>query len=106
MWDTTLSAMTVDSDADGAAEARYAVLFHAHFRGMVALAALLGADDPEDIAQEAFVRLHRSSGRLRDPDAALGYLRRTVANLSRSRLRHLRVARRHASVPAEPRRLR
>jgi RNA polymerase sigma-70 factor (sigma-E family) len=75
-------------------------LFAAHFRGLVRLATLLGADDPEDIAQEAFVRLHRSSGRLRDQGSALPYLRRTVVNLSRSRLRHLRVVRR--GVPAMP----
>lgn len=83
-------------------EQRYAALFHAHFRGMVALATLLGADDPEDLAQEAFVRLHRRIGRMRDPNAALGYLRRTVVNLSHRRLRHLRVARRHSEVAPEP----
>jgi RNA polymerase sigma-70 factor (sigma-E family) len=90
-------------DVDDAlgAEERYAALFHAHFRGMVALATLLGADDPEDLAQEAFVRLHRRTGRMRDPNAALGYLRRTVINLSHSRLRHLRVARRHSEVASE-----
>ena len=75
-------------------------LFDGHFRGLVRLAALLGADDPEDVAQEAFVRLHRSAGRLRDPAAALPYLRTTVVNLSRSRLRHLRLVRR--GVPAAP----
>jgi RNA polymerase sigma-70 factor (sigma-E family) len=86
---------------DGAAPADpLRELFTGHFRGLVRLAALLGADDPEDVAQEAFVRLHRSSGRLRDPGAALPYLRTTVVNLSRSRLRHLRVARR--GVPPSP----
>jgi RNA polymerase sigma factor (sigma-70 family) len=62
---------------------------------MTRFAGLLGADDPADVAQEAFVRLHRHRGRLRDEAAALPYLRRTVANLARSRLRHLRVVRRH-----------
>src|SRR4051794_14099575 len=75
-------------------------LFAGHFRGLVRLATLLGADDPEDVAAEAFVRLHRSTGRLRDPGAALPYLRSIVVNLSRSRLRHLRVARR--GVPGSP----
>ncbi len=73
--------------------------FPAHFRGLVQLAVLLGADDPEDVVQEAFARLHRSWSRLRDPDAAVGYLRTTVINLTRSRLRHLKVARRDTPAP-------
>ena len=74
----------------------YEQLFHSHFRGMVRLASMLGADDPEDVAQEAFVRLHGRVTTLRDPHAAVGYLRTTVVNLTRSRLRHLSVVRRHA----------
>jgi RNA polymerase sigma factor (sigma-70 family) len=86
---------------DGAVEApadqalTYEQLFHAHFRAMVRLAAMLGADDPEDAAQEAFVRLHGRTAALRDPHAAVGYLRTTVVNLTRSRQRHLSVVRRH-----------
>ena len=68
-------------------------LFAAHFRAMTHLAAFLGADDPEDVAQEAFARLHQRTGRLRDPNAALAYLRSTVCNLSRSRLRRMHTAR-------------
>jgi len=60
---------------------------------MVRLADLLGADDPEDIAQEAFAQLIRKQRSLRDPDAALGYVRACVCNLVRNRHRHLRVAR-------------
>jgi RNA polymerase sigma-70 factor (sigma-E family) len=77
------------------AEAAYEQLFHARFRAMVRLAAMLGADDPEDVAQEAFVRLHGRTRTLRDPHAAVGYLRTTVVNLTRSRLRHLSVVHRH-----------
>lgn len=91
---TVDDAVTPDSDASGW-EAAYLELFDAHFTGMVRLAALLGADDPDDVAQEAFVRLFHRRAVLRDPQAALPYLRRTVANLSRSRLRHLRVVARH-----------
>lgn len=76
------------------ADAHYRDLFHAQFPAMVRLAAMLGADDPEDVAQEAFVRLHRRTRLLRDPNAAIGYLRTTVLNLTRSRLRHLAVVRR------------
>jgi RNA polymerase sigma factor (sigma-70 family) len=68
-------------------------LFRARYPEMVRLADLLGADDPEDIAQEAFARLIRKHGSLRDPDAALAYVRSTVCNLTRNRRRHLRVVR-------------
>ena len=60
---------------------------------MVRQADLLGADDPEDIAQEAFARLIRKYDSLRDPDAALAYVRASVCNLTRNRHRHLRVVR-------------
>ena len=79
----------------GNSEVTYEQMFHAHFTSMVRLAAMLGADDPEDVAQEAFVRLHARARTLRDPHAAVGYLRTTVVNLTRSRLRHLAVVRRH-----------
>jgi RNA polymerase sigma-70 factor (sigma-E family) len=85
----------IDSDAD------YRDLFFGHFAAMTRLAAMLGADDPEDIAQEAFVRLHGRRGALRDPNSAAGYLRTTVVNLVRSRQRHLTVVRRHRSERPE-----
>jgi RNA polymerase sigma factor (sigma-70 family) len=66
-------------------------LFRARYLEMVRLAGLLGADDPEDIAQEAFTRLMRR--RLDEPQSALGYLRAIVVNLTRNRHRHLRVVR-------------
>ena len=68
-------------------------LFRARYPEMVRLADLLGADDPEDIAQEAFARLIRKTGSLRDPAAAVAYVRSTVCNLVRNRHRQLRVAR-------------
>ncbi|MDP9181951.1 MAG: sigma-70 family RNA polymerase sigma factor [Actinomycetota bacterium] len=85
----TLASVTAITQPAG-----YEALFRAHFEGMVRFARLLGADDPSDVAQEAFVRLHRKRHSLRDEAAALPYLRRTVANLTRSRVRHLGVARR------------
>src|SRR5204863_84901 len=48
---------------------------------------------PEDIAQEAFAGLLRKYDSLRDPDAALAYVRASVCNLTRNRHRHLRVVR-------------
>jgi RNA polymerase sigma factor (sigma-70 family) len=71
-------------------------LFRTRYLEMVRLAGLLGADDPEDIAQEAFTRLMRRH--LDEPQAALGYLRAIVVNLTRNRHRHLRVVR--ARTPA------
>jgi RNA polymerase sigma-70 factor (sigma-E family) len=76
----------------------FAQFFGAQFAPMVRLAALLGADDPEDIAQEAFVRLEQRRHQLRDPAKARAYLRTSVVNLTRSRARHLTVVRRHATA--------
>jgi RNA polymerase sigma-70 factor (sigma-E family) len=70
-------------------------LFRARYPEMVRLANLLGADDPEDIAQEAFARLIRKHDSLRNPEAALAYVRASVCNLTRNRHRHLRVVRLH-----------
>jgi RNA polymerase sigma-70 factor (sigma-E family) len=78
-------------------------LYNAHWRYLVRLAALLVDDiaSAEDVVQDAFVALHKRSGSLRDPDAALAYLRASVMNLSRSVLRRRQVARKHLKV-AEP----
>jgi RNA polymerase sigma-70 factor (sigma-E family) len=78
-------------------DAALAALFHEHYAALVRLAALL-VDDPgaaEEVVQEAFVGLFRRWDRLHDPAAAPGYLRATVVNRSRSRLRHRAVRRRH-----------
>ena len=68
-------------------------LFRSRYLEMVRLAGLLGADDPEDIAQEAFTRLMNKKPDLGDAQAALAYLRTIVVNLTRNRHRHLRVVR-------------
>ena len=84
-------------DADGA----LTVLYTAHYRQLVRLATLLLGDlgSGEEIVQDAFVKMHGSWKRLRDPDAAIGYLRTTVVNLARSRLRRRMVAQKHAPKP-------
>jgi RNA polymerase sigma-70 factor (sigma-E family) len=79
-------------DGDGGAT-EVSALFRDRYPEMVRLANLLGADDPEDIAQEAFARLIRRHDSLRDPAAALAYVRTSVCNLTRNRHRHLRVVR-------------
>ena len=78
-------------------------LYTAHWRYLVRLAVLLVDDraSAEDVVQDAFVALHKRQGTLRDPEAALGYLRASVVNLSRSVLRKRQVVRRHLKV-AEP----
>ncbi len=55
-------------------------LYTAHWRYLVRLAVLLVDDvaSAEDVVQDAFVALHRRSGSLREPDAALAYLRASV----------------------------
>jgi RNA polymerase sigma-70 factor (sigma-E family) len=79
------------------------LLYRAHWRYLVRLAVLLVDDvtSAEDVVQDAFVALHRKADTLRDPDAALGYLRTSVLNLSRSVIRRRQVARKHLKV-AEP----
>lgn len=78
-------------------------LYQAHWRYLVRLAVLLVDDtsSAEDVVQDAFVALHRKADGLRDPDAALAYLRTSVLNLSRSVIRRRQVARKHLKV-AEP----
>ncbi|WP_375480111.1 RNA polymerase sigma factor [uncultured Jatrophihabitans sp.] len=78
-------------------------LYQLHWRYLVRLATLLVDDvaSAEDVVQDAFLALHKRAGALREPDAALAYLRTSVLNLSRSVLRRRRVARKHLTV-AEP----
>ena len=64
---------------------------------MVRMAALLLDDAAvaEDVVQEASSPLHRNGANLRDPAAALGYVRMAVVNRTRSTIRHRQVVRRH-----------
>jgi RNA polymerase sigma-70 factor (sigma-E family) len=63
----------------------------------VRLAVMLTGDPgvAEELMQEAFVRVWRSWDRIRDVEAARGYLRTTVVNLSRSYLRRRALEVRH-----------
>ena len=83
--------------ATGPVHATDTIAFEAFFRRhavrVVRLATLLGADDPEDVAQEAFCRVFAARGRLHAiDDSAVPYLNRTVINLVRSRGRRLAVS--------------
>lgn len=72
--------------------------YRAHYVALARLAGLLLSDRHagEEVAQEAFARFLMARRRVDDPAA---YLRTSVLNLCRSRLRRLRVARRHPPVP-------
>lgn len=82
-------------------EAALAALFRDHYANLVHLASLLVDDQgaAEEVVQEAFVGLFRHWDQLDDTQAAAGYLRTTVVNLARSRLRRRAVRRRHRSEP-------
>ncbi|MBB3081603.1 sigma-70 family RNA polymerase sigma factor [Streptomyces violarus] len=88
--------------ADLEREAGVARLFELHYSSMLRLAVLLGADDPENVVAEAYYQIYRKWRRLRDAAAAEAYLRSTVCNLTRMRIRHLQVARRHEENPPSP----
>ena len=73
-------------------------LYAAHWHSLVRLAYLMVHDVTlaEDIVQDALVTVHQRWDGLRDPHAALGYVRRTVINGARSALRHQGVVDRYA----------
>lgn len=90
----TTGAVAVAWDADQAVT----VLYGAHYRSLVRLAALLVRDvaTAEEVVQDAFVAMHGAWRRLRDPQKALSYLRQSVVNRSRSVLRHRAVVEKYA----------
>ncbi|MFF3554894.1 RNA polymerase sigma factor [Streptomyces tsukubensis] len=89
--------------ADTERETALARLFEAHYTSMLRLATLLGADDPENIVAEAYYELYRKWRRLRRTESAEAYLRSVVCNLTRMRIRHLQVVRRHVQAPGADR---
>lgn len=64
-------------------------LFDEHYRGLCRLAGLLLSDSAaaEEVVQEAFLRTFSGWWRVRHPERAQWYLRTSVVNLCRSRLR-------------------
>lgn len=52
----------------------------------------------EDLVQEAFIRLHRTADRIRDPDKAAPYLRSILLNLARDHNRRGLMSLRHAEA--------
>ena len=80
-----------------------AVLFAAEGTRLVSLARFFVDDRTaaEDLVQEAFIRLARSSHRIRDEERAAAYLRSIVINLARDHNRRGLVSLRHRP-PADP----
>jgi RNA polymerase sigma-70 factor (sigma-E family) len=76
-------------------------LYTAHYTSLVRLSAMLLRDREvaEEVVQDAFIAMHGAWRRLRDPDAALAYLRQTVVNRSRSALRRRRTSEKYAPAP-------
>jgi RNA polymerase sigma-70 factor (sigma-E family) len=101
--DNEIRAVTATSPASIPVRVDLHALYNAHWRYLVRLAVLLVDDtaSAEDVVQDAFIALHKRADGLRDPEAALAYLRTSVLNLSRSVLRRRQVVRKHLKV-AEP----
>ena len=75
-------------------------LFAAEARSLVRLARMFCDDQAaaEDLVQEAFIRLHRSAGSIRDIDRAPAFLRSIVINLARDHNRRGLMSLRHRAT--------
>ena len=82
-----------------------ALLYERHYAELVRLAFAMTSDWglAEELAQEAFVRVWRSWGNIRDQESAPAYLRTTVVNLARRSLRRKLQERRAWSSARDPR---
>lgn len=98
------TAVVVGGEAVGVEEVADALLvdtYRAHYRDLVRLAAFLTSshEDAEEVVQDAYVKVYGAWRRVRDPERVEAYLRTTVVNLARSRLRHRKVATAHRPEP-------
>ena len=83
----------MDADEVLPVDLSFEELFHVHAVRVARLAHLLGAEDPEDVAQEAFFRLF-AARRTQHVANIVGYLNRIVVNEVRTRQRRTVVSRR------------
>jgi RNA polymerase sigma-70 factor (sigma-E family) len=90
-------------DLDMSASEAVTALYEKHALGLTRLAFLMLGDRQaaEDVVQEAFCGLYRSWDRMSDHTHALGYVRSSVLNGSRSALRRSRRAPRPFAGPDE-----
>jgi RNA polymerase sigma-70 factor (sigma-E family) len=96
----------IDDDADNADDADDAVaLYTAHRLRLVRLAVLLVDDLPtaEDVVHDAFAAFLARRSKLDDPDRAIAYLRTSVVNGARDKLRRRRTARAYTPPHEIPR---
>ena len=85
------------------AEDALTTLYVEHYRSLVRLAAFLLDDvgTSEEVVQDAYVKMLGAWKRIEDPEKAAAYLRSTVLNLARSKLRRRLVVRKHQPVPPD-----
>jgi RNA polymerase sigma-70 factor (sigma-E family) len=81
-----------------------AALFEREYRSLVGLARVLVDDqrDAEEVVQEAFTRVFAAWERVNSKSDPLSYVRRSVVNLARGRLRRRGVARRTRTPIIDP----
>lgn len=84
-----------------------AALYATHRLWLIRMAVLLVDDvgSAEDVVHDAFIALHQNADRVRDPQAAIGYLRTCVVNGARTAIRKRQTARKyqhHSVSPDEP----
>ncbi len=91
----------VEVGVDASAGDQLTALYASHYRELVRLAAFLTSDrdSAEEVVQDAYVKVHGSWLGVRELDKAEAYLRTTVVNLCRSRLRRRVVVARHRPEP-------
>jgi RNA polymerase sigma-70 factor (sigma-E family) len=89
-------------DREMSASQAVTAIYERHALGLTRLAFLMVGDrqTAEDVVQEAFCGLYRAWDRMSDHGHALGYVRASVLNGSRSALRRIRRVPRPLAVPA------
>jgi RNA polymerase sigma factor (sigma-70 family) len=117
-WSTTSADVTIDagllmdagltieteSAGTSAADVLVEELFASEVRSLVRLARIFcdDRDGAEDLVQEAYIRLHRSAGSIRDASRAPAFLRSIVINLARDHNRRGLMSLRHQGAMRRP----